>query len=394
MSLRAQSRIGIKAYMDVIYRNPQALVTPELFRQMAILMEREKQGGILGLPKDIGRKVDAPILAATTGVFQPIYGRAVIDWMTNQQHSTVAVLPKLAWTKSGWRVKTANPSTLASGIAETGAFPDAVKSTWAEVSTDPKYLITHWQASEKANFSARVNDGIDLEALDRMDFAPMHAKGLNGMLHVDGTTVAGNNLESIDRVTASKSGVDGGLYDANDVDIYGLDRDGVTTYDAQLLHNSGTDRDLTRALLNQLIRQCRQKDPIGNFVLITGWDTYDVMGELESAKLRFPEGNFALTLENGLVRVSSGHRGGFKLSMWDGIPIVIDEDTGVDTISRIYCLDLKHIGLKLALPTMYLRTDRAQWMLVDKMYNYHAFVTGAELVADRFNCHGQLRDLK
>ena len=88
------------------------------------------------------QKADAPMLTSTTGMFNAIHGRMAFSQL-NEQAVTFGALPKMAWTKSGWRVRTVRGVTLGSGgVADGSTIGDAVKSTIVEVFTTPKISET------------------------------------------------------------------------------------------------------------------------------------------------------------------------------------------------------------------------------------------------------------
>ena len=116
-----------------------------------------------------------------------------------------------------------------------------------------------------------------------------HPKKIATHFLTNGTTVAGDNFESVDRVIGSKD-EEANCVDAADLDIYGLDRSASTTYDAYVDHNSTVDRDLTLTLIDTLIQNVRDKldtPQLSNHVFLTGNDTYRVWNQLLAPKQRF-----------------------------------------------------------------------------------------------------------
>ena len=99
-----------------------------------------------------------------------------------------------------------------------------------------------------------TSNKMDTMAVMREQMAKHHAEMIKIMLLGEVGTTAGNNFESLDRVTSSFSeiGVTGNVaVDANDADIYGQDRDaGASFADGVTLHNSNVDRDVSVSLLD------------------------------------------------------------------------------------------------------------------------------------------------
>ena len=115
-----------------------------------------------------------------------------------------------------------------------------------------------------------------------------HAEMVNKMLLTDSDTVAGNNFESLDRITGNDGGASGGLTSmetgsasadhcgATDLDIYSIDRSGNSWSNAVV--NCGSDQDSA----NRRTMSLDQLDDVfqlvwelgGNpKVILTGYDT-------------------------------------------------------------------------------------------------------------------------
>jgi hypothetical protein len=187
------------------------------------------------------QKADAPVLSSTTGVYNRIYGEAVWELLNNEAR-TWGVLPKKPLQSTGFRVITARATTLGSGgVAENAALPETVKPTWALASISLKEVALTFDMSNRQQLlNAGGDDTIGFDQL-REYMAKEYVNHVNKMLLGDVDTVAGNNMESIDRVCSSQS-EESALLTAGDADIYGFDRSGSTAYDAYVSHNSGTDR--------------------------------------------------------------------------------------------------------------------------------------------------------
>ena len=140
--------------------------------------------------------------------------------------------------------------------------PDTGKPTFQEVSTKPKTMAHTFDVSEIQDTLGKIksDDVIGDMAFMRQYMAVEHKEHINSALlddvtdkeYVDGSTAY--NFESIDRVVSSYDEVTNcGDVDANDADIYGIDRDASASWaDAYVSHNSNSDRDLTDSLLRTL----------------------------------------------------------------------------------------------------------------------------------------------
>ena len=355
------------------------------------------------------RKTDAPVLTDTTGVYQAVYGKMVWSWL-NQEANAFGVLPKKPWDKSGWRVVTTRAAASGGGVAETGSIPDTVKPTFAALSTNPKLIAHTFDVSEIAQAQAKSDDSIADMAIMRKMIGIHHAEMMNIMLLTQSGTAASNNLESIDRVTATydedttcteNDGSTG--YTAGDNDIYSQDRDAATTADSNCLNNNGTTRALTLPLLDQLDQEVLEAGPAtpGQKIWLTGYDTLRVWAGLLQSQQRFMEVDFVKLGANG-VQTVPGRQAGFRVNSYMGYPIipsknvVTDTTSAVEGISRVYLLDLAHLFLKVAKPTQYFEVGISSgdpWgpaLIGDEgMYR-----TMGELICTDFKSCGKLRDLK
>ena len=198
-------------------------------------------------------KADAPLLSTTAGTYQAIYGRKVWSQL-NQEFNAFSILPKKPWDRSGWRVVTAKPSfAKGGGVAENATLPDTTKPTFQQVAAKPKTVAHTFDISEVAIFLADKDDGMgDIRSVLKEEVGKHHAEHINVMLTQDVDTPAGNDFESLDRVTAASTmdstgtayaaTVSGGastthtahISAAADVDIYSIDRSANTWSDAEV----------------------------------------------------------------------------------------------------------------------------------------------------------------
>ncbi|KKK80533.1 hypothetical protein LCGC14_2822530, partial [marine sediment metagenome] len=152
-------------------------------------------------------KTDAPVLSTTTGVYNAVYGMQA--WVqVNQEANTFGILPKVPWTRSGWRVITDRAGTPPyGGRAENASLPDTVKPTFSEISTKPKTVAVTFENSEVQEFLATAggDDAYATMADLRTFMGVQHKEDINVQLNTQNGVVAGNNWESMDRVIASNA---------------------------------------------------------------------------------------------------------------------------------------------------------------------------------------------
>lgn len=335
-------------------------------------------------------KADAPMLTTTTGAMNDIFGAQVWNQL-NEKAPTFSALPKVPYTKNGFRVKTARGLTLgSSGVAENGAIPETKLPTYLELSLKLKHHVDSYSASLLAQLRAAGNDDLTIDQL-RADIGEEHIKSINASLLKDADTLAGNNFESIDRVCSSQA-EEAAFNTAGDCDIYGFDRSAAATLDAYVDHNSGTDRDLTKTMLNSAIRTIEQNSGERPNLVITGFDTAADIDALFESQARLPVERVTVGV-NG-VQTAAGNDVGLQVSMLYNIPVIVDAQVEKDTTSRIYFLNSNYLKFELALPTRNIETGLNDMVLLNAIGSKGVFITAGELKCTRFSAQGKIRDLK
>ena len=338
-------------------------------------------------------KTDAPILTSTTGVRNAIFGQKLWTWFTNQAN-TFGVLQKRPWEKSGYRAATVSATTGGIGINEASKIPDTVKPTFLEVTVPPQIVATAYDMSSTQLALAGKDDVVQwAETMQLMDETFLNSMDRDILANASGTTI-NNNFESIDRITGAKTGIDGSVVTGGHYDVYGLDRDGTTVNDSNLLHNSTVDRTLTLNLLDTVLQNVlpfadNHADVTGR-VWITGYDTQERWQQLLQAQQRFTEGKFQTSV--GGIQTADGAEGGFILAKYRGQPIFPDEHVSQDTISRVYNIDLNTLFVGVLKPMQHLESD--DYQAIDKFAREGVDYMEGNLVCTKFKAQAQLRDLK
>jgi len=353
------------------------------------------------------QKSDDALTTSDAGIINPMYGKVVWDWL-NKEDNAFSLLPKKPWRQSGFRVITADRSGKATGVDEEGALPDTDHPTRAAILNEISEVMTRFEITRKAQLESEIDDGIDAWPQERNYQAQAHASGINEMLLADASAAAagagahstnakGSDFESIDRMISSDAEEDdfGGSYNGW-FDVYESagDRDSGTTYDAVYDGNGGTDRPLTLAMIDDLLKDTKVNGANrARQIFLTGEDTLNDWMALVSPQFRFEEKRVTKGV-NG-VRTASGTDVGFDISAYRGVPIFTSIDVPSDGSSRIYLIDLDHMYFKVRVPTIYLETDlRAHMLLSDSLKRQGAYLTTGQLECTRFNVHGKIRDLE
>lgn len=336
-------------------------------------------------------KADDPLLTNTSGTFNDVYGAEVWNQL-NEKAKTWGVLPKKPYKKAGFVIKTARGVTLgAGGVAENGAIPDTVKPTYEQGAITLKHVLHSYNSSMLKNLRAAVgNDDISIDQV-REDIGQEHIRSINQMFHVDVSTLAGDNFESLDRICSSQADESNNA-DAGDADIYGFDRSGSTNYDAYVDENAGTDRVLTKDQLRTAVRTIEQNSGERPNVIITGFDTagdldalFESQGRMSVERVR--------TGVNG-IQTDAGNDALIQVSTVLEIPVITDDAVVQDTISRIYLLNTDYVWFEVARPTRNIQTTENDIVLLDEVGIKGTFLTAGELKCVRFSAQGKIRDLK
>lgn len=355
------------------------------------------------------QKINAPILTSTTGVYNAVFGAMAFSQLNNEAN-VFGILPKYPWQKSGWRAITADAgSTAGGGVTENGTIPDTIKPTFQEITVTAKQVAHTFDVSYiHEGLVKSGDDSLGDMSLLRGYFATLHAKRINEMLCVDANTLAGNNLESIDRVTGSYAGLITNLsYTAGDEDIYGIDRSTYSWADAVMDENAGTDRVLTDKLIRDNLATIENNGGRTN-ILLTGSDTkYRLMGLYEN-QVRYPGVKGEMRLQVGVngVQTDEGAEVGLRISTVYGIPLFVSQAVTKDTISRVYLLDttmqeesgIPRLGIALLYPTLYAESGMSapdqNPFAINRFGTQGVFYTAGELVCTFFKGQGSIRDLK
>lgn len=349
--------------------------------------------------KDPIQKAHDPTLTSSTGVLNRVYGEMVWNQL-NQEANIWGLLPKRAWSHSGMRYLTTNSAT-GGGIAEGATLPEADQPAIALGYSDPKTVVHRFQISQQAQLQARARDDMlgSPKEFYREYTATRHRSVINSYLGSEADTLSGDNMETIDRMVSATILVTNGHITAGDEDFEKIDRSANSWADAYTDDNSTVDRDLTPEMIRDLLRGTRkyQEVPNSQKIIITGEDTFERISSLYEGQNRFKQNEVQIQPSvNGAQVIRAGQAAGFTVSTLYGIPIFISKDIQVDTISRLYLLDLAYTHLDILAPTQYFEQgpSKGNPQALNNLNDDGIFVTMAELRCSRFNAHGVIRDLQ
>lgn len=345
-------------------------------------------------------KADDPTLTSTTSYLTTTYGPILWNQI-NMEANAWGLMPKKPWDRRGWRLIKTRSAT-GGGMAENATLPETDQPDLAVASAAPKTIAHNFDLSWQALLESRGQDDVvgDPMATYRAYTADEHAKDLNGYLMQDCDTLAGDNIESIDRLTATTSEITGASYDAADEDIFGIDKSANATLEPYSDHNSDVDRALTIPILNALIRNIRpyaSDRSMKNHIFLTGHDTADKVAELLQAQQRFMDVNISPStgVTRSGVSTREGVDGGFSVMQYRNVGIFETIDATQDGASRFYGLDMGHTFIKVLAPTQYFQTgvESGDPFILDKLNEEGMYVTLAELNSTMFKSNGKVRDI-
>jgi len=354
--------------------------------------------------KGIGfvNKTAYPLLTTTTGALNRTYGPQL--WTNlNLEANAFGCTPKEIYERSGFRAITARPSdSVTGGTAEDGSIPDPVKPTFAIQNITPK-RVAHTSADSdiQEKLSKTLDDAIGMDGV-RQFLASYHAENINKMLLTNVTTLASTNIESLDRICSSYAEVTNcGDVDANDADIYSVDRDGSAGWtDATVSHGSNTDRSLTDSIYNGLYYSVLKAGGNPTYWL-TGHNTMNDWAQIEAGKHRLLTERWVKGSVNG-VETLDGQGTGLNVSTHKGLPIILSKDVVEDGSERIYLLDTSQeefgrprLCMSMLEPTMYYEAGLkfGNPFVLNNFQNEIMFTTVGELLCRKFNAQGKIRDL-
>ena len=259
-----------------------------------------------------------------------------------------------------------NPPSMSSQ-SEGGAWDTPVTFDTREVEAQPKHSTIRFENTLLQELYAEIQDGVPFENLTQIGEEYFRRSfETDGIARaVESSNASGTQYSSqtelveLDRVVASAdeeanaSDTGGNNYADGDLDVYGIDRSATGAggdneanwADAVVDHNSGTDRQLTRDVLNSTIGSLEDNGTRReNLVMYTGRDSARVLSELRDAQFRHDAGSAGSRAMGDRGQDEGETRWGVEfntqISHWDGIPVVVGPNVPSDSLSRIFLLDL------------------------------------------------------
>lgn len=345
-------------------------------------------------PNTLVAKGDATTTTGDGGAYNAIFGAVAHIQLANQQN-ILASFPKTGYQRAGFRTRSARGDDNNVGVAEGASRSTSVEDTYQEIAPG---LKEHW-INTQLSYRLQIIEGKD----DVVRFSEAQANllenmfvGLNDDLAQDYDTLASNDIESIDRVTATDTATTNLSYTTDDENLYGVNRDANTWFNGYISENSNTDRILRLELvdaLHQNVYDRWSKSGHRNKLYITGANLWYSWGYLEGSKHRITDKVVVASAVGG-VQEMPGVAGGFTLGSYLGIPIVKDQEVA-DSGRRLYLYDLEYTHIvEGTTPQIVTSNDLASMLnLMGIASGRTSIYWAAELWAELPSACGQLRDI-
>jgi hypothetical protein len=300
----------------------------------------------------------AALDSSVAGAINAVYDLAVITQYA-MGINAVGATPKKPWRRQGFRAWKTASKTSGLGVAESQALGTALSPTPYEVAPTAKELELVGAFSSRLKLLSEIADGVAADDMRRAMEADFW-RSLENDININYDTLPGNNMSGLNLLTASDGETTAESYTAGDEDYLGVDRSVETWFNGNPLYAaSGTDRDLSMALINDM-REAAQPywSSLEGKWWLTGFDTWTRISELEGAKIRLSFESYKVTLGDG-IQVGPGIQAGGKIATFDGFPMVVSDAVSKvgDTISPVMLLDNVYLGMYMGRPVQHVESD-------------------------------------
>lgn len=401
-------------------------------------------------PEDI-YKAAGGFTTQTPGAYNPIFGAMV--WANfNLEANIWALIPKYAWTRSGWRIFSAKAGDIADkggndnntslgGSVEGAQIADAIRPDVEELFTKPKLVQYPFQVSQ---LMEQLND-VSADDLygnlnqQRVYAADQNKENFNKMLSLDPRTLTGGstavsdaadtvsrlNLESLERIISSNAQFNAELAaDSNlATDAYNpwsttvqISRDVSTTFDSTV-KSAGSDLETSDVLTDTLIVDTIQdlitaggKQPT---VFLGGNDTMAQVQHLYMNAYRITDPKAmqeAYSVGVNGVDTYNGTSVGLMISTVYGAPFIPSKDTttGINAgdVGNLYMLNttadkntpnIPMLGIRVLQPTLYYEASQRQqgFPFINGAFNDRGiYATYADTVCTNFKAQGKIVNIQ
>lgn len=338
----------------------------------------------------LGDTIKATYGIGTGGIYNRRYGtEATVQVIYSEE--VFGLAPKVPYLKSGHPLMSAASATSGGGIALGGAVQTPDVRTYDQGYTTPK-LHTKTIAVDKS-YSALEgkDDQVSSDQLVR-DGISEWKDLIDRSLLTQFDTLAGNNIESIDRLTASSVERGACGETAGDEDFMNVDRSTDTWFNATVKHHSDVPqtyrlKDYEDALAD--IEKYKGPRGLDAHLVLTGHDTYWRNAQQVGPAIWRQQEEHSVSI-NG-ISSDKGTRYSIHTPEINGHPIFRVNHVNQSSISWMYILNQDYMGIKILTPPTTSQSDDIH--KTRNFYDEYVPFLHAELYADHGAAHAKIRDI-
>lgn len=340
------------------------------------------------------QQADEFVTTTTPNWVDVMYGQR-LQWQFTTQVNLFRLLTTKPWPTSGFRTVEDIGSRPPTGVPETGAVPDAGHPDVNKVNYTPKLMSAAYGYTMVAEALQGKDDVVPLQ-VDQEACERYLKKDINTNLCADLHTSQGNNMCSVDKIIASYDYVtNNARLSPTDGNFANIDRStGPSVYDSNVLHNSGTPRNLDLDLLKSLYDACKVHwdDPndVSGKIWLTASATRRRWESLMEDRQMYFGTEYIEVTRNGVKTV--GRDTGFEVATFCRIPIFEEEGIYGDPLPHTYLIDTNDLHVSQLIPWTHISANNP--ILLGFFGTKSAYVMAGETVCEHPNWHGKIVDLQ
>lgn len=411
---------------------PPSQLTIPTFKSIEDLQRFYYGGG------DLINKADSFAETSSAGYFNNVYGGYL--WLNlNFEGNLPSILPKISYTRSGYRIVTdpvsvpakAGEITPHGGTAEGGPIADAVIPAIHTIKFKPKVtqiafgttVVQEWLAGNSDDDVAGSLEQLRLFIAQNYAFLlaqKVSADAESEALNTDRLQASTLDVESVDRIVSSRAeeaAVGGsGSHNYNPWRDGVVDRDTTNKFDCVVESatggaiNSGNSRLAKKTLINTKAKINRSGGGDAT-VIVTNQEVMAQIQQLYEQNTKYAMGEKIVSYTVNGVSTAEGIGVGLVVPSLYGTPVIVSQHlngnpTDTKEIGRMYYLDtsakgsegVPRIGMQVAVPPLYneigaVNGQSGGVMVLGRFANKALFWSMSEILAVRYRGHGKIRDI-
>jgi hypothetical protein len=339
----------------------------------------------------LGTSLKAAYGIGTGGIYNKRYGtEAVVNVIYSDE--IMGLSPKRPYLKSGHPLLSAASATSGGGIALGGSVPAGDVRTYSQGSIAPKLHGKTVDINKSYKALEGKDDLISSDQLVRdtgSEWKDLIDRAL--VLYFD--TASGNNIETVDRLTASSVEVTACGETAGDEDFMGIDKSANTWFNPYVSQAANVPRAYKLKLIVDALAAVEPyaKGPRGRFayMLMTGYDTYWRTADQVGPSIWRQEQDVQMDI-NG-ISTDKGTPYSIRTPQIYKHPIFSVNHIKQSTISWMYGFNQDFMGTKILIPPGTVQTDN---ILITGVYaDRYNYYMEADIYTDFSKVQFKIRDL-